>query len=224
MAFDNQRKTGTTVLYKQGDLNQVAAAITDNLPHIRSVKSGINKWDPVHRSIFEVTFTLPPLIQGEYFMELVPILTQQVTNVSGLDALQKTTAAGTQKFFGVDVSYLNPVLESTYADLTIDFNLNLRNVTDNFVLKLFRAWENISYDLADGTRSIKSDYCAASMTIAEANRNGDVWRSYEFKDVMLTNVTGLETLDYTSSEAAKLQCTFRSDYWYDTFAGGAVIS
>ena len=28
--------------------------------------------------------------------------------------------------------------------------------------------------------------------IAEANRNGDVWRSYEFKDVMLTSVTGLD--------------------------------
>lgn len=224
MAFENQRKTGQTILYKQGDLNQAAAAITDNLPHIRSVKSGFNKWDPVHRSIFEVSFTLPPLLQGDYFMEANPILSQQVQSVSGLDALQKTTTAGTQKFYGVDVSYLNPTLESTYADLTIVFNLNLRNVTDNFVLKVFKAWENLSYDLADGTRSIKSDYCAASMAIAEANRNGDVWRSYEFKDVMLTGVSGLNELNYTNNEAAALTCTFRSDYWYDTFAGGAVVS
>ena len=221
MAFENQRKTGQTVLYKSGDLNQTPGAITDNLPHIRSVKSGINKWDPVHRAIYEVAFTLPPALQS-VFIEDVPILTQQVYSVSGLDALQKTTAASTQRFFGVDVSYLNPTLETTYADLTIVFNLNLRNVTDNFVLRVFRMWENLSYDLSDGTRSIKQDYCAASMAVAEANRNGDVWRSYEFKDVMLTGVTGLDTLDYTANEAAQLTCVFRSDYWYDTLATGSV--
>ena len=220
MAFENQRKTGQTILYKQGDLKSPEASITDNLPHIRSIKSGINKWDPVHSSIFEVSFTVPPLIQNE-FMGILPILQQQVVNVSGLDALQKTTSAGTQKFYGVDVSYLNPTLESgTFADLTITFNLNLKDVTDNFVLRLFRAWENISYDLADGTRSIKSDYCASQMVIAQGNRNGDVWRSVAFKDVMLTGVTNLDTLDYSSNEALTLQCTFRSDYWYDTLATG----
>ena len=220
MAFENQRKTGQTILYKQGDLQSPEAAITDNLPHIRSIKSGINKWDPVHNSIYEVSFSIPQMIQPEFIQDLA-ILQQQVTNVSGLDALQKTTTAGTQKFYGVDVSYLNPVMDSgTYADLTITFNLNLRKVTDNFVLRLFRAWENISYDLADGTRSIKSDYCAAHMTIAQGNRNGDVWRSVIFRDVMLTGVTNLDTLDYTSNEALTLQCTFRSDYWYDTLATG----
>lgn len=221
MAFENQRKTGQTVLYKQGDLPQTPAAITDNLPHIRSVKSGINKWDPVHKAIFEVSFTVPPSLQ-EMFVGDLPILQQQVYSVQGLDALQKTTAASTQRFYGVDVSYLNPTLDSTYADITIVFNLNLRNVTDNFVLRLFRAWENLSYDLADGTRSIKTDYCAASMTVAEGNRNGDVWRSYEFKDVMLTSVTGLDDLDYTSNDARQLTCVFRSDYWYDTMATGSV--
>ena len=220
MAIENQRKTGQTILYKQGDLTSAAAAITDNLPHIRSIKSGINKWDPVHKSIFEVAFSLPTPIQS-MFMEDVPILTQQVYSVQGLDALQKTTPAGSQRFFGADVSFLNPVLDTTYADLTIVFNLNLRNVTDNFILKIFRAWENLSYDLADGTRSIKSDYCSAFMKIAEGNRNGDVWRSYEFKDVMLTGVTGLDDLDYTSNDARQLTCTFRSDYWYDTLAGGS---
>lgn len=219
MAFDGQRKSGNTVLYKQGDLGHTAATITDNLPHIRSVKSGINKWDPVHKSIFEVAFALPTPIQS-LFASDVAILQQQVYSVQGLDALQKTTAAGTQRFYGVDVSYLNPTLDSTYADITVVFNLNLRNVTDNFVLKIFRAWENLSYDLADGTRSIKEDYCSSFMKIAEANRNGDVWRSYEFKDVMLTAVTGLDDLDYTANEPRQLTCVFRSDYWYDTLAGG----
>jgi hypothetical protein len=188
-----------------------------HLPHIKNMESGINKYDPVHKSIFEVYFTLPTIIQTE-FKKTELLLTEQVTNVSGLDVLQKTTPQGEQKFYGVTVSFLNPVLDSTAADLTITFNLNLRKVTDNFVLKVFRAWENISYDLSDGTRGIKTDYISDDLRIAEANRNGEIWRSYVFHHVMLTGVTGLEDLDYSSSDPRTLQCTFRCDYWDDELA------
>ena len=128
-----------------------------HLPHIKNMTSGIEKYDPVHKSIYEVYFELPATIQSQ-FQQDVLLLTEQVKTVSGLDILQKTTPAGEQKFYGVTVSYLNPVLDQTAADLTMTFNLNLRNVTDNFVLNVFRAWENLSYDLSDGTRSIKTGY------------------------------------------------------------------
>ena len=190
-----------------------------NLPHIAAIAAGKNHWDPQYNSIFEVTFSVPGPISNLISKNDLWILRQQVTNVSGLDALNKTTTAGSQKFFGVDVSYLNPTLDQTYAELQITLNLNLRNVTDNFVLKIFRAWSNLSYDLQDGTRGIKQDYIADYLAIAEANRNGDVWRSYRFNDVMLTGVDGLDSLDYSSNEAAKLNVHFRSDYWYDTFSG-----
>ena len=185
-----------------------------HLPHILNVESGRNKYDPVHKSIFEVYFTLPAAIQSE-FKETELLLTEQVTTVSGLDVLQKTTPASNQSFYGVTVSYLNPVFDTTAADLTINFNLNLKNVTDNFVLKVFRAWENISYNLADGTRSIKTGYISDNLRIAEANRNGDIWRSYIFHHVMLTGVTNLDDLDYMSNDARQLTCTFRCDYWED---------
>jgi len=187
------------------------------LPHIKNMAAGINKWDPVHKSIFEVHFTLPEAIAGE-FTEDTALLTTQVFSVSGLDALQKTTAPGEQKFYGVTVSFLNPTVDTTAADLTIVFNLNLRNVTDNYVLKLFRAWSKLSYDLSDGTRGIKTDYISDNLRIAEANRNGEVWRSYVFHHVMLTGVTGLEGLDYTANDAVQLTCTFRADFWDDELA------
>ena len=188
-----------------------------HLPHILSVESGRMKYDPVHKSIFEVYFTLPAAIQSQ-FKEEELLLTEQVTTVSGLDALQKTTPASNQSFYGVTVSYLNPVFDTTAADITINFNLNLKNVTDNFVLKVFRAWENLSYNLADGTRSIKTGYITDNLRIAEANRNGDIWRSYIFHHVMLTGVTNLDDLDYMSNDARQLTCTFRADYWEDDLA------
>lgn len=197
------------------------ANFLEHLPHIKNMKSGINKYDPVHKSIYEVYFTLPEAIQKE-FKETEVLLTEQVTNVSGLDVLQKTTPAGNQNFFGVTVSFLNPVLDTTAADLTFTFNLNLRNHTDNFVLKCFKAWENLSYDLSDGARGIKVDYISDTLRVAEANRNGEIWRSYIFHHIMLTGVTGLEDLDYMSNDARQLQCTFRCDYWDDEMADAQV--
>lgn len=193
------------------------ASNISHLPHIKNMKSGINKYDPVHKAIYEVYFTLPEAIQSE-FKEDEAILTEQVYSVSGIDALQKTTVAGEQKFYGVTVSFLNPTVDTTAADLTIVFNLNLRKITDNFVLKVFRAWENLSYDLSDGTRGIKTDYISDNLRIAEANRNGEIWRSYIFHHVMLTGVSGLEGLDYTATDAVQLTCTFRCDFWDDELA------
>lgn len=195
----------------------MAQSSLNHLPHIKNISAGINKWDPVHKSIFEVYFTLPTAIQSE-FKEDELLLTEQVTNVSGLDVLQKTTPAGEQKFFGVTVSFLNPILDQTAADLTMTFNLNLRNVTDNYVLKIFKAWENLSYDLSDGTRTIKQDYISENMRVSEANRNGEVWRAYVFHHIMLTGVTGLDDLDYNSNDPRTLTVTFRSDYWDDDMA------
>ena len=188
-----------------------------HLPHVRNIKSGVNRWDPNHSAVFEVYFTLPAAIQGQ-FAEDEAILTEQVTDVSGLDQLQKNTPVGKQRFMNVDVSHSSPVIDETRATITIVFNLNLRNVTDNFVLKVLMAWKNLNYNLADGTRTLKNTYVADNLRIAEANRDGTIWRSYIFHKVMLTGVTGLDSLNYTSNDARILTVTFRADYWDEDLA------
>lgn len=193
-----------------------------HLPHITNIAAGVNNWDPMHQCIFEVAFTLPAAIASE-FQDYVKedggrsaILTHQVTQVSGLDVLQKTTEAGSQKFMGVDVSFLNPVLDSTFAEITIDLNLNLKDKTNAYVLKVFKAWAKLGYDLADGTRTLMNDYYAENLQISEANRDGTVWRVVNFRKVLLTGVTGLETLNYTENGARTLQVKFRCDYWEES--------
>ena len=190
-------------------------ATLSHVPHVRSVTAGSNYYDPVNTAIFEVTFEFPGLIKTATNTSIA-LLTEQVTNVGGLDNLLKTPAAGQQKFFGADVSYLNPTLDNTYADITIDFNLNLRSVTDNYVLDAFMKWRNLNYNLGNGARFLKKDYVAPYIEIKMANRDGTVWRVVKFWDVMLTGITGLDGLDITANESPKLQCTFRSDYWDDS--------
>ena len=188
-----------------------------HLPHVRNIQAGNNKQDPMHSSMYEVYFVLPEAIQSQ-FKDDEAYLTEQVTEVTGLDALQKTVAANSQKFMGVDVSFLNPVMDNTFAEITINLNLNIRNVTDAWVLKVFKAWEKLGYDLSDGTRTLKVDYTTDTLRIAEANRDGTIWRSYIFHHVMLTGVTGLDSLNYTSNDARVLTVTFRSDFWDEDLA------
>lgn len=195
------------------------ASNISHLPHIKNTTAGVNYYDPMHKAIFEVYFDLPKALTDAGFSpDDGVLLTEQVTKVNGLDALQKTVGAGSQKFFGVDVSFLNPVMESTYAELTMEFNLNLRKDNDAYVLKIFKAWEKLGYDLMDGTRTLMADYVVDNLRIAEANRDGSVWRAIVFHKVLLTEVTGLDDLDYTSNDARALSVKFRADYWDEDLA------
>ena len=189
-----------------------------HLPHIMNTKAGIDRQDPMHSAIFEVYFQLPLALKSIFGSEDEHTITEQVTDVDGLDQLQKVVGAGSQKFFGVDVSFLNPTMEQTYCEFTVNFNLNIRNHTDAWLLKIFKAWGNLGYNLQDGTRTLMDDYVSNSVRIAEANRNGEIWRSYVFHKVMVVNVTGLPSLNYTENEPRKLSVTFRADYWDEDLA------
>lgn len=188
----------------------------NHLPNIRRVTAANSAVlaDPMHASIFEVIFAIPGGL--DFTHEEIAVLTEQVTSVSGLDALQKTPAAGQQKFLGADFSYLNPTLDNTYAEITIELNLNLRNATDAYVFRVFKAWQKLNYDLSTGERQLMKNYIANGLEINEANRDGTVWRNVKFQRVMMTSCTGLDALDYTNNEARKLTVVFRSDYWDET--------
>lgn len=202
-----------------------------HLPHIQNIASGVNKWDPVNTAVFEVYITLPNLLQQSFNTagaETISkngtsfdiLLSEQVTTISGLDALQKVPAIIEQKFQGVTVSALSPVLDSTAADITVEFNLNLRNVTDNFVLRVFKEWARIGYDILSGARTLKNAYSGGAITVAQANRDGCIWRAFSFKDIIITGITGLDSLDYTATDSPKLTVTFRSDYWTEIMGNG----
>lgn len=196
-----------------------------HLPHIQNVEAGASLRDPVHNSIFDVTFELPTLVAQSFSTHIgtktvVELMGEQIVEVSGLEALQKTPGVGEQKFRGVTVSFLNPTLDSTAADITIKFNLNLFNHNDNAILRIFKAWAKIGYDLSTGARMLKADYVSPSLLICEANRDGEIWRAYSFKNVMVTGIAGLSTLNYTSNEAQQLDVTFRADHWEEILATG----
>lgn len=188
------------------------------LPHIKNSEAGINLYDPVHKSIFEVYFTLPDALRKEFAKDEV-LLSQHVLTVGGLDALYKAPETDVQKFMGTDRSYIKPTVGETSANIEIEFSLNLRNGTDNYILKLFRAWAALGYDISTGKRSLKKDYCAQWLKIAIANREGDIYQEIVFKDIMIAGALEYEGgLDYTADEALNLKVKFKSDWWEEKFA------
>lgn len=191
------------------------------LPHLRNVYSyndGSGPWDPVNVAVFEVEFDLPEAIRSEFAGD-IPILSQQVTDISGIDGLQMNPGVGEQKFYGVTSSFLNPMLDTTAIDVTMNLNLNLRNVSDNFVFRIFKAWQKRNHDLQTGTRRLMKDYIADGIKIRQANRDGTVWREVTLHKVILTGISNFDSLDYTNNEAVKLQVTFRCDFWDEDIAG-----
>jgi len=54
------------------------------LPHITNSEAGRNKYDPAHKAIFEVYFTLPEALRAEFAQDEA-LLTEHVTKISGLD-------------------------------------------------------------------------------------------------------------------------------------------
>lgn len=185
------------------------------LPHIKNSTAGINlDYEPVNKAIFQVSFTLPAGIQNTYSKD-VEILSEHVQKISGLDSLYKAPEVDIQKFMGTSRSYIKPTVGDTHADFEIEFSLNLRNGTDNYILKLFRDWAALGYNLATGERRLKQDYTAEYMVVSIANRAGDVFQEIKFKDVMINGPLsgGINELDYTSDDMVTLTVKFRSDYW-----------
>jgi hypothetical protein len=188
------------------------------LPHIKNSTAARDRWDPVHKSMFEVVFTLPAALKTD-FPDLEALMTEHVMNISGLNALYKTAGTDSQKFMGVDRTYIKPTVDSTKAEIEIEFTLNLRNGTDNYILKVFRAWAALGYDIATGKRSLKKDYCADWLKVSVANREGDIYQEVVFRDVMLNGDLDFDGgLDYTAGDALTLKVKLVSDWWEEKVA------
>lgn len=190
-----------------------------SLPHITNSEAGRNLYDPYHNCLFEVYFTLPAAIRAQFGQDEA-LLTEHVVKIDGLENLDKGPEASVeQKFQGTTRTYLAPKMDNTSAELTVEFNLNLRNGVDNYIYKVFKAWKNLNYDLETGTIVLKKDYVAEWMRVCVANRAGDVIKEVIFKDIMLSgNVDGLGSLDYSNNEAVNITVKFKSDWWKETIA------
>ena len=186
-----------------------------SLPHIKNSKAGINRQEPWFKQLFEVYFSIPEPLVAEIGAEDVNVLTEQVKGVSGLDTLTKSPGMVEQTYMGATRSYLGAGLDSTAHDVQITIQLNLRNATDNYIFKLFKKWNKLGYNMETGERSIKDEYVADFLRVVQFNKRGDIYRDITYHDIMLMEVTGLDSAEYgNATDIYELNIKFRSD-WAD---------
>ena len=121
---------------------------------------------------------------------------------------------------GTTRSYLNSKLDKTSIELSVTLSLNLREGLDNYIYKLFKAWNKLCYDISTGSTTLKKDYCADWMKLSIANRANDVIRELVFKDVILTGgVSGWTEADYgNEGDIIEIEVKFACDWWTDISA------
>lgn len=183
------------------------------LPHIQNSLAGRDRLDPAYKNIYEVYFTLPDALR-EKFGQDEALITEHVTEISGLNALDKEPGKGQQKFMGTTRTYLNARIDDTSAEITVKFTLNLRNGVDNYIYKLFKAWGKLNYDITTGEKSLKKDYTADWLRIVVGNRAGEIYRDITFKDVIMFDpIEMTDTYSYDSDDICDLTVKFASDWW-----------
>jgi hypothetical protein len=168
----------------------------------------VNKYDPVFKSIFEVYFSLPEALRAQFGQDEA-LLTEHVLTIDGLGALNRAPATGTQKFMGTDRSFINPKLDNTRAEISVKLSLNLRNETDNYIYKLFRAWAALGYNVNTGARHLKKDYCADFLKVSIANNfSSGVYRVSSSLPASFFNTYISIMLDFAISAIRSLTCCF----------------
>ncbi len=184
------------------------------LPHIKNSKAGINRLDPIFKNLFEVYFSLPAALESDFSADR-EIMTEHVTKIDGLGTLQTQPEKTTQQFMGTTRTFIGSAPGDTSHEITLTMNLNLRNGTDNYIFKLFKAWQKLAYDLQTGTRTLKADHVADTLRVIQYNRAGDIFREIIYHDLQLLEVSGIDDYDYsTGTDLMEISVKFASD-WAD---------
>ena len=181
------------------------------LPHYRNSTAAMKNFEPLYLNLFEISITPPAGLAWS-----TPLLMEQVIKVTGLDVDKIPPAGVLQTYKGWTRSYANAKLDQTFVDIAVDFEVNLNDVNSAYMYKGLKAWCTRVFDPLTATMTLKNDYAGGPFSVSVYNRNGDIYRQYNFPVVWpTTNINAFE-LDYASTDKFTVTgFTFRADYWGD---------
>jgi hypothetical protein len=182
------------------------------LPHWNNSAAAVNYYEPIFQNQFEVIITPPSAITQN-----VELLVEHVLTVDGLPELTAPNVV-TQKYKFAQRSYAEARPESTIADLTIKFTVNLNEENNMYIYNILRGWADLSYDPLTGKQGLKRNY-NGEIYIAITEKEGNIFREFKFKPVIMNGPLSVMKLDYSSNELYELTAKFRADAWKETRIG-----
>lgn len=182
------------------------------LPHYsndQTSRSG-RQFEPVQANLFEVT-VLPPAGVSD-----APLMLQHINSISGLE-LYKAVDAVEQKYKFSTRSFAG-MPDSTTADVTVNFSLNLNDANQAYLYKTMRQWYNNQYDPQTGAMGLKKDY-VGTIVVVQFNRAGDIYRTVTLEDCFITSgLPFTNDLSYEDTAVQALEVTWRCDTWKEVLA------
>lgn len=196
------------------------------LGHFTNVQTATNMWEPVFKSLFEISITLPPLVAANLGEGIRGILLENATSVP-MPAYPKIDVK-TQKFKYTTRIYPTLPGQTHLVDQTIKFNINQSvNVSQNNyigsyvagkvpVFRGIKDWYDLIWNNETGQLNYKGNL-VGTVTIDEHDKEGLVIRRVIWHNAFITGFTGWEDLAWDSTEIVELSASFAADYWEDFY-------
>ena len=184
------------------------------LAHFTAVDSHNQKWEPIHKNLYEVTIILPTVLQSIHPNATHLLLENTKTaKFPTYPDLQEQS----QRFkYSTRVFVMMPA-QTHVNDLTITFNLNQNDDYQIFCFKMLKDWYDLGWNNETGTLHYKKNL-VGDIIIHQHDKEGKVIRRVTYHNAMMKQFSGVEELSWEDTTAIQdLSCTFLADYWEDFY-------
>ena len=184
------------------------------LAHFTNITSHNAIWEPVHKNLFEVQFTLPVSLQsgGAYENLLLEnAISIGLPNYPTLNTVQQRFKYSTRVFVMMPDS-------TSKTDISISFNLLKDDNNQIFVFRKLKDWYDLSWNNETGELNYKKA-TIGTITVNVHDKDGIIIRRVIYHNAVCTGFSGIEDLAWesTSDVAGPLQVSFAADYWEDFY-------
>jgi len=183
------------------------------LAHFTNIDSHNQIWEPVHKNLFEVNFTLPVTLQGDGYENL---LLENATNIS-LPTYPELTTVDQRFKYSTRLFVMMPDTTSK-NDISISFNLLKNDQHQIFVFRKIKDWYDLSWNNETGELNYKKA-TIGTITVNVHDKDGIIIRRVIYHNAVCRGFNGFEDLDWSSTGdvMGPLVATFAADYWEDFY-------
>ena len=182
------------------------------LPHFSAVSSHNEKWEPVYKSLFEITFALPPVL-GRTTDE-VKLMLENANSIAL--PLTPDIEVKDQRFKFSTRAFVTLPKQTHVADLSVKFSLNANDKNAVFVWNVLKAWYDLAWNAATGETHLKSEMCG-SIVVNVHNKKGDVIRRVTYRNVQIFSISQWDLGWEDSSAFQDAEAKFVADYFEDLY-------
>jgi hypothetical protein len=184
------------------------------LAHFTQIDSHREKWEPIHKNLYECTIILPTVLQSIHPNATHLLLENTKTaKFPSYPDLQSQT----QRFkYSTRVFVMMPA-QTHVDDLSITFNLNQNDDYQIFCFKILKDWYDLGWNNETGTLHYKKNL-VGDIIIHQHDKEGKVIRRVTYHNVMMKQFSGVEELAWEDSTGImEFTANFLADYWEDYY-------